>query len=107
MSALEIEIQQVERDNRLRFSIKIVGQRLRGGRAAFVASNGFVFRSLSCPAIGVGYNSGSGTCNMGMIYLRGSAYGSDNDVLYTDSMGYIEKLKAGVIEYNVAKDGHE
>lgn len=107
MPALEIDIQQVKRNKGLRFSVEIVGQTLKGSRAYFVASNGFVFNSLSCPAIAVGYNSGDIIHSPGMLYLRGSARGSDNRVLYTDSMGYIEKLKAAVIEYNVAKDSHE
>ena len=72
-------------------------------KARFVASNGFVLTSLSCPAIGAGYNSGS-NITPPMMYLRGSAHDADDRILHTKSVGYIEKLKAAVIEYNIVRE---
>ena len=103
MPALRVDIKTVKSGKYLQFTIQIVEQRLRGSRAGFTASNGFYFASLSCPAIGACYNSGTDN-NDGMMYLRGSAYGSDNVVLRTRSVGYIEKLKRAVMEYNIAKE---
>ena len=47
----------------------------------------------------MGYNN-PGSNVTPMIYLRGSSRRSDNDILETTSIGYIEKLKEAVIEYN-------
>ena len=102
MPTLELDIKERKSDKGLSFTVQIIEQRLRGGNANFVASNGFYFSSLSCPAIGVGYNS-SGS-SKGMLYLRGSGRREDNAVLYTDSIGYIEKLKEAVLAYNIAKE---
>ena len=107
MPALELDVRMSNRKNGISFAIQIVSQRLRGSRAAFRASNGFVFTSLSCPAIGVGYNSegGSGSQLRGLLYLRGSTCNADDYTLYTRSVGYVESLKAAVIEYNIHKEG--
>lgn len=103
MPALELDIKTIKSVNGLKFTIQIVSQRLRGGRASFVASNRFYFTSLSCPAIGCGYNNTDSNAAP-MMYLRGTARKSDNEILYTTSIGYIDKLKAAVIEYNIAKE---
>ena len=103
MPSLKLDIETSKSDNAISFTIQIVSQRLRGGRASFQASNGFYFSSLSCPAIGAGYNETDSDAAP-MMYLRGSSYTNDNDILYTKSVGYIEKLKAAVIEYNIAKE---
>ena len=103
MPALELDIQMNKRKNDVSFTIQIVSQRLRGSRARFTASNGFYFSSLSCPAIGTCYNSSDNNSN-GMMYLRGSVHNCDNDTMYTGSIGYVAKLKAAVIEYNIAKE---
>lgn len=103
MVSLEIDIQRLHIKNGISFTVQIVTQRLRGGRANFQASNGFYFSSLSCPAIGGAYNRGDSNSRP-MMYLRGSARDADNEILYTNSVGYIEKLKAAVIEYNIAKE---
>ena len=103
MPALVLDIKTIKSVNGLKFTVQIVEQKLRGGRASFAASNGFYFSSLSVPAIGVGYNTAGGTTTP-MMYLRGSARGQDNKILDTSSVGYIEKLKAAVIEYNIAKE---
>lgn len=105
MAALKLDIKMVRAANNLSFTVHIVEQRLRGSKACFVASNGFYFSSLSCPAIGGDYNTGSGSSSTPMMYLRGNTRSNDNDKLYTRSLGYIEKLKAAVIEYNIAKEG--
>ena len=105
MAALELDIKTIKSGKSVSFTIQIVSQRLRGGKASFAASNGFYFNSLSCPAIGACYNSGDNHNSNGMLYLRGSARSSDNDMLHTRSVGYVEKLKAAVIEYNIAKEG--
>ncbi len=104
MPALELDIKTSESDKGLKFTVQIVQQRLRGSAARFTASNGFYFSSLSCPAIGVGYNNTDSDAPP-MMYLRGSCSNNDNDILYTTSVGYIEKLKAAVIEYNIDKEG--
>jgi len=103
MPALEVDIKTIKSDQGLKFTIQIVSQRLRGYNAAFTASNGFYFSSLSCPAIGEGYNN-TDIPTTPMMYLRGSARKCDNDILWTTSVGYIDKLKAAVIEYNIAKE---
>ena len=104
MPALVLDIKTTNSAEGLKFTIQIVKQKLRGGRAGFSASNRFYFSSLSCPAIGCGYNvAGSGVKN-GMLYLRGSSRDADNAILCTNSVGYVEKLKAAVIEYNIAKE---
>ena len=103
MSALEVDIQMVKSAKGLSFTVQIIEQRLRGSKAGFVASSGFYFSSLSCPAIVGGYNMDDGNSSA-MLYLRGSDRSHDNDRLYTNSLGYIEKLKAAVKEYNIAKE---
>lgn len=107
MPALVLDIKTINSDKGLQFTIQIVEQKIRGANAGFTASNSFSFVSLSCPAIGIGYNmSDSGSVRKeGLLYLRGSSsgYSSDNSILITNSVGYIEKLKAAVIEYNIAK----
>ena len=103
MPALLLDIQQRRSDKGLKFTIQIIEQKLRGGRANFVASNGFYFSSLSCPAIGMGYNKTDSNASP-MIYLRGSSRRTDNEILSTTSIGYIEKLKVAVKEYNIAKE---
>ena len=102
MVSLEIDIQRKKIKNGLLFTVQIVTQRLRGSRANFLASNGFKFVSLSCPAIGVGYNVVEGMSPM--MYIRGSGRDSDDRVMETDSIGYIERLKNAVIEYNIMKE---
>ena len=104
MPTLKLDIKKKKSAKGLSFTVQIVEQRLRGSKANFIASNGFYFSSLACPAIGFGYNI-DGTSSNGMIYLRGSSSRSDNDILYTDSIGYIEKLKDAVKEYNITKEG--
>ena len=103
MPALELDIKTIKSDKGLKFKIQIVSQRLRGWHASFTASNGFSFASMSCPAISVGYNT-DGNTSKPMMYLRGSSTNSDNDILFTKSIGYVEKLKAAVIEYNIDKE---
>lgn len=103
MVSLEIDIQMKTAKNRVYFTAQIVIQRLRGSKANFIATNGFVFTSLSCPAIGVMYNNGEASAPP-MMYLRGSARDADDRVLEVDSIGYIEKLKAAVIEYSIMKE---
>ena len=100
MPALVLDIKQRQSDRGLKFTVQIVEQKLRGSKASFVASNGFYFASLSCPAIGMGYND-SGSNVTPMLYLRGNAISTDNDILETPSIGYIEKLKVAVEEYNI------
>lgn len=104
MPALELDIKAIKSAKGLRFTIQIVSQRLRGSKARFIASNGFYLASMSCPAISVGYNTDDNT-NKPLMYLRGSSISSDNRILFTKSIGYVEKLKAAVIEYNIAKEG--
>ena len=94
MPALELDIKMVKSAKGLSFTVQIIEQRLRGIKAAFVTSNGLYFNSLACPAIGRCYNAGSRTS--GLLYLRGSSRRTDNDVLSTNSIGYIEKLKEAV-----------
>ena len=104
MPVLGLDIKTINSAKGLEFTVQIVEQRLRGSKADFTASNGFRFASLSCPAIGIGYNvNGGGGSKQGLLYLRGSAW-NDNEILCTNSVGYIEKLKAAVIEYNIAKE---
>jgi len=103
MDALVLDIKTIKSDSSLGFTIQIVNQRLRGGMASFIASNGFYFTSLAGPALNDGYNT-PGYTGGPMMYLRGSARKNDNDVLSTRSVGYVAKLKAAVIEYNIAKE---
>ena len=104
MPALEIDIKSISSKGApLSFTVQIVKQRYRGSRAGYTTSNGFIFASLSCPAIGMGYNSANNsiTSTQPLLYLRGtSSRNDDNLILETDSIGYIEKLKEAVIEYN-------
>lgn len=106
MAALELDIKMRRSEDGLKFTVRIVEQRLRGGKANFTTSKGFYFSSLSCPAVGGAYNrpGGMGMNANGMLYLRGSATAKDNEILYTASIGYIEKLKAAVMEYNIAME---
>ncbi len=103
MPALVLEIKTIKKANSIKFTIQIVSQHHRGGRASFQATNGFYFSSLSCPAISCNYNDGKSHMQP-MMYLRGSGYRRDNDIMTTKSIGYIERLKAAVIEYNIAKE---
>ena len=104
MVSLELDIQMKTTKNRVYFTVQIVTQRLRGSRANFIATNGFKLMSLSCPAIGVGYNIPEDIGKNGIMYLRGSARDTDERALEVESIGYIERLKQAVIEYNIAKE---
>ena len=105
MESLVLDIKSISSTKgSLRFTVRIVEQRLRGSKAFFIASNGFKLSSLSYPAIGIGYNADGGTYNDGLLYLRGSARSNDNDIIETASVGYIDKLKKAVLEYNIAME---
>ena len=66
----------------------------------FVASNGFVLVSDSCPeAVELNHPSGGrGTENK--LFVRGSDYYSDNDTVKAYGISYIEALKIAIEEYN-------
>lgn len=110
MLSLKVDIKTIQEKNGLRFTIQITEQRLRGVAAKLITSNGFTFKSMSSPAIGVCYNDGSADCSVdstnrdGLLYLRGSARGVDNRILHTSSIGYVNKLKAAIEEYNAVKE---
>ena len=109
MLALELDIKTIRRYNGVSYIIKITEQRLRGVAAKLTTSNGFTFKSLSSPAIGVCYNDGSdadsvdNTNRGGLLYLQGSSRDADNRILRTSSIGYVNKLKVAVKEYNIVK----
>lgn len=100
MPALVLDIQQLHSDRGLKFTVQIIEQKLMGGKACFIASNGFYFQSLSCPSLGMCYNKTDSNATP-MLYLRGSSPRTDNAILETSSIGYIEKLKVAVEEYNI------
>ena len=90
-------------DNILRYDIQITKQRYRGdelnyGNNSFTASNGFTLTSASCPA-GSSVNTG-GVDSRYYMYVRGSSVSSDNDVITVSSLGWVERLKVAVKEYN-------
>lgn len=96
--ALELDIKTVRGKNGLSFTVQILKQKYRGDRATYVV-NGFAFVSLGCPAIGTAHNNGDYSLQP-MLYLRGGNRRKDDMILRTRSIGYIEKLKTAVIEYN-------
>ena len=102
MPALELDIKTIRhKDKALSFTVQVVKQRYRGSLAYYTASNDFRFTSFGCPEIGYGYNSRSFELHhQAVLYLRGSSRHKDNRILKTNSIGYIEKLKEAVIEYN-------
>ena len=106
MEALVIEIKPVTRKHGcLKFSIQITEQVLRGSNASYLTSNNFQFFSMSLPAVRHKHNTGyvgSGSVQ-DTLYLRGSERHKDNVVMYTTSVGYIERLKKAIVEYNEAK----
>ena len=106
MVALELDIKTARSDKGALFTIQITEQRLRGVAAKLTTSNGFTFKSISAPAIGIGFNNGhdNDPTNMnGLLYLRGSSRRNDRKILHTRSIGYVNKLKAAVKEYNIIK----
>ena len=106
MLALELDIKTMQSKNGVLFTIQITEQRLRGVAAKLTTSNGFTFKSVSTPAIGIGFNNGldSHPVNVnGLLFLRGSSSRHDAKILHTRSIGYVNKLKAAVKEYNIIK----
>ena len=103
MPALELDIKTIKDKNSLSFTVQVVKQKYRGVAANYVTSKGFTFFSMGCPAVGSSHGGGAYP-KPPTIYLRGSSRTKDNSVLYTDSVGYIEKLKVAVEEYNIAKE---
>ena len=102
MDTLTVDIRLVK-SKPLYFTIQITHQKYRGYVADFTASNGFRFTSAYCPAI-TGINStGGGFSGRGVLFLRGDSTSEDNYVLRSYSIGYIEKLKVAVKEYNIDK----
>lgn len=101
--ALVLDITEHVVDNMLLYHIQIVKQKYTGtqlyrGSNSFTASNGFTFASASCPA-GSSHNSNNSGDNYHM-YIRGSNRQSNDEVVLTRSLGYVEKLKEAVKEYN-------
>ena len=86
MISLELDIQMIKSGKGVSFTVQIITQRLRGSAARFTATNGFIFTSLACPAIGNGYNVSNSLPPL--MCLRGTAGGNDNTVLFTKSVGY-------------------
>ena len=106
MLALELDIKATRNDKGVSYTIQITEQRLRGVAAKLTTSNGFTFKSISTPAIGVGFNTGHDNDNInmdGLLFLRGSSRRNDRKILHTRSIGYVNKLKAAVKEYNIIK----
>ena len=101
--ALVLKITERVIDNMLHYAIQITKQRYWGGKFnygtdSFIASNSFILASASCPA-GSSANSDNGSTRY-LMYLRGSSQSSDNTVVTIRSLGWVEKLKVAVKEYN-------
>ena len=101
--ALVLDITDHIVNNMLRYHIQITEQKYRGselyrGSNSFTALNGFTLSSAGCPA-GSRHNKGDSENNYHM-YVRGSYSNSDNEVIIIYSLGYLEKLKEAVKEYN-------
>lgn len=107
MAALELDIRTVRSDMGLLYTIQITEQRLRGVAARLTTPNGFTFKSISTPAIGVGFNNGHDNDHTnvgGLLFLRGTSRRNDDKILHTSSIGYVNKLRAAVKEYNAVKE---
>jgi hypothetical protein len=92
MKMLVIELFNVNRGNK--DFIKIVSQPFRtdrfySGDNRFVASNGFILYSRSCPEI-----------KPNGLYVWGHACHADNEILTVPSGAWLEKLTQAVREYN-------
>ena len=101
---LVLDITERVINNILHYDIQIVEQKYRCnqfnyGSCSFIASNGFILSSVSCPA-GDYLNSGDYTRSQHKLYLRGSSPAQDNEVITIASTTYVEQLKLAVEEYN-------
>lgn len=102
--ALVLDITKRVINNILHYDIQVVEQRYRCGQfnysgCSFIASNGFILASVSCPA-GDYFNDGNYVQHQHKLYLRGSTRSQDNEVITVDGIGYVEQLKLAVEEYN-------
>ena len=106
--ALVIDIQESTEGALPVYLIKIKSQKYRHlefikreNYHRFVASNGFVLISDSCPEVEE-LNHPSGRCytSENKLFVRGTDCSSDNDVVKAYGISYIEELKIAVREYN-------
>ena len=101
--ALVVSVTNRVVDNMLQYDIQIIKQRYTNGRfshwgTSITASNGFTLTSASCPAGSPANNDGG--YNEYHMYMRGSSSSNDNDIITVPSLGWVEKLKVAVEEYN-------
>ena len=102
--ALILDITEHVVDNMLHYRIQVIKQKYRSSRFynssdSFTASNDFTLSSVSCPAGSI-HNTGSSCESRLHMYVRGTDKSMDQELLATRSLGYIEKLKQAVKEYN-------
>lgn len=109
--ALEVRITEVVDGSNTRYKVRVVSQLHRytsfgGGpfqsSSKFIASNGFMLRSVDIPEVRQkNYpNERRGNSN-NVLFVRGRRDdGSDNDVLTATSLSYILELKVAIKEYN-------
>ena len=106
--ALVIDIQESIEGALPVYLIKILSQKYRyldfikgEDYHRFVASNGFVLISDSCPEVEeLNHPSGRRGTDENKLFVRGADSSSDNDIVRAYGISYIAELKVAVREYN-------
>ena len=110
--ALMLNIVKTIRRGMRSYHVQVIHQRYRGdsftkddcAKRYFEASNGFILASDGSPEVSESNPPNCSGLPFNRLFVRGSWDDSDNDIVTTQSISYVEELKVAVEEYNIYKE---